>query len=197
MSPPRTSYFQSLFSSLSFAASEPDRIMSSDSTKHKSSKENTIPWLGVSPTYLWAALKLDLKVNLYAVAFTLITCPFLIMVMYVVHNPQFEAHLNLGYSTSASPPAPPSSYTQSETLFLLMGLNRLLWALWIINLRHWSTMTSWKVRKHTKNRLLPFIIEASIILVSYLSSASVRESRFLTVTVYSVAMYLGTGEGGW
>ena len=187
----RSTFFQSLLSSLSFS-SEPDRIMSSDSTKHKT-RDTNIPLLGISTVYFLKAVKLDLKVNLFAISFTLVTSPFLLLVMYVVHTPQFNAHLGLPYYSS-SPLAPPTPYfTQSETLFVLMGLNRLLWALWIINLRHWSSKATDKLRRHKGiYRFLPFVIETASIVVSYTSSPKIRESRFLTVTTYSVAMYVGT-----
>ncbi|GMI01402.1 hypothetical protein TrVE_jg10723 [Triparma verrucosa] len=179
---------------LSKAFGEKDRVISSDSNRRRNKKSNKkLPLLQVTPKFLWGAITLDLKICAVAVLIGGVCVPIMMLMISVIHRPQFNAHFDLPYSASTAEENPPDpTFTQSETLFGLIGMNRLLWALWIINMRHLYSPLALKRRRRTFLRLTPFLVETLTILISFISSSKIRSSRALTTATYIVAMYIST-----
>jgi hypothetical protein len=92
----------------------------------------------------------DLKVNVYALALSLLTTPFLILLMRTLRRSQFEEHFSQPFhqtttsvvTSVANVPNPTTTQNLSDpdTLVAVLGANRLVWALWALTLRLTSTM---------------------------------------------------------
>lgn len=137
---------------------EIDRVISSDSRKQNRKshrkKPKPLPILLVTSDYFWGAVMLDFKICGVAVLISFLCVPIVMLMISIIHQPQFSAHFNpnpsLPYGEEregGEEGGLDPEWSQSETLFGLVGMNRLLWALWIINLRHLFSPLALKKRR--------------------------------------------------
>mmetsp|Transcript_17390 Transcript_17390/g.35915 ORF Transcript_17390/g.35915 Transcript_17390/m.35915 type:complete len:1447 (+) Transcript_17390:161-4501(+) len=152
-----------------------DALPSSSSTS--SSKKSIL-------TLFKNAVMIDFKINVYAIAFSVMTVPFLIALMSTLRRSQYVEQFSVA---DESEDFTGQNLSNSDLLIAILSANRLFWALWALVLRLTSSTSSSK--RSTFKKFLPLIVEIGSVALCA-SFYEIRSSQLYTIITFAFSLYV-------